>query len=328
MEADVPLISVLMPVFNCRQTVAQAMESVLAQTLGDFELIAIDDGSTDDSAQVINEFAARDRRVRAFRQENRGVGAALNAALDLAGGKYLARMDADDRTVPERFAEQVAFLDEHPEIAVVGGWHRSFGAIDGRVTNHPAEPQRIKATMLFRVAMSHPTVMMRQEQFARNGWRYAERQQFPEDYDLWVTILQRHELANLPKVLLAYRIWPGSVCQRPWPAQRDQHLAVQCRLMEGIGLAPNPRQRAIHRALAFDEIPAEAKFLASAHEWLNEIWRHNEQKPFFDPQSLARVLTGRYIALVRAAARCGEKIAGLTDSMFRPYVEIPLPLVA
>ncbi|MGA2233407.1 MAG: glycosyltransferase family 2 protein [Tepidisphaeraceae bacterium] len=161
-----------MPTFNCRHTLAEAIGCILAQTLGDFELIIVDDGSTDDSARVIEEVAAQDNRVRAVRQGNRGVGAALNTGLDIARGEYLARMDADDRTPPERFAEQIAYLAANPAITVVGGWHRTFGAIEGRVHEFPTEPARLKAVMIFRNPMSHPTVMMRHQAFKENGWRY------------------------------------------------------------------------------------------------------------------------------------------------------------
>jgi hypothetical protein len=325
---SLPLISVLMPTFNCQNTLAEAIGCILAQTLDDLELIIVDDGSTDDSARVIQAAVSQDNRVRAVRQENRGVGAALNAALDLARGEFLARMDADDRTVSQRFAEQVAFLAENPAITVVGGWHRTFGAIEGRVDKFPTEPGLVKAAMLFRNTISHPTVMMRRQAFAENGWRYETDKRIPEDYFLWTLIAQRHELANIPKVYLEYRIWPGSMCQKPWPEMRQQSVAAQCRFLKLTGLTPNHQQRGIHQALAFDEIPAEAAFIAAAHQWLLEIWRHNDRSRVFNPAALARVLTGRYIALVRAAARCGATIPGLADSLFRPYVEIPLPFAA
>ena len=129
-----------MPAFNCRPTLAEAAQCILDQTLGDLELIIVDDGSTDDSPAAIAELAARDARVRPVRQENCGVGAALNTALDLARGKYLARMDADDRTPPQRFAEQVEFLDQNAQFTVVGGWHRTFGAANRAYSNFRPTP--------------------------------------------------------------------------------------------------------------------------------------------------------------------------------------------
>ena len=102
-------------------------------------------------------------------------------------------------------------------------------------------------------------------------------------------------------------------------------MEIQCQLLARLGLVPDDRQRAIHTALAFDEIPAEPQFIADAHAWLLSIYHHNQQKPVLDAEGLARVLTGRYIALFRAAVRCGAQIEGLADSPFRKYVTIPLP---
>jgi glycosyltransferase involved in cell wall biosynthesis len=324
-----PLISVLMPVFNCQAHLAKAIQCIGAQTLEDWELIIVDDGSTDDSPAIMEKLGRNDVRLRTFRQENGGVGAALNTALGLARGKYLARMDADDRTPPERFAEQIRFLEREPDITVVGGWHRFVGedevAGEGQVYEFPTEPARLKATMVFRNPISHPTVMMRHQAFRQNGWRYNTRRRFPEDYDLWITIAQRHALANIPKVYLDYRRWSGSVSHDPRLRWREEIVEIQCRLLACMGLVPEDVQRVIHTALAFDEIPAEAAFIAAGHAWLLEIQQCNARQRAVDALALERVLTGRYIALVRAAARCGVKIDGLAESPFRQYVTVPLP---
>jgi hypothetical protein len=313
-----------MPVYNCQAYLAQAIECIRAQTLDDWELIIVDDGSTDDSPGVISSLCKQDPRLRALRQPNAGVGAALNTALNLARGKFLARMDGDDFTPPERFAEQVAFLERQPDITVVGGWHRFFGSVQSRVFEYPTDPARLKASLIFRNPMSHPTVMMLHQAFRDNGWRYSTRRRFPEDYDLWVTIAEHHELANIPKVYLDYRIWPGSVCQDPQVQWRDEMVEIQCRMLARMGLIPSTRQRAIHAALAFDEIVPQADFLAEAHAWLLEIDHHHRMSPSLDEEALARTLTGRFIALWRAAAGCGANVEGLADSPFRHYVEIPL----
>jgi glycosyltransferase involved in cell wall biosynthesis len=320
-----PLISVLMPTYNCRQTLAEAVDCILAQTLDDFELILVDDGSTDDSPDLIRRIAANDPRVRPVRQSNQGVGVALNTALEVARGKFLARMDADDLTPSDRFAEQVDFLEENPHMTVVGGWHRTFGGGESRVHEFPTDPGHLKAAMLFRDPISHPTVMMRRQDFLDHGWRYDTRRPFPEDYDLWVTIAEHRELANLPKVYLEYRIRPDSVCRGDWPLQQDQHVAVQCRLLDRLGLYPNHHQRAIHKALAFDQIASDARFIADAHAWLLEILAHNDAAPVFSDRGLRRVLTGRYIALVRAARLRALEIKGLDESPFKRLVRVPLP---
>jgi glycosyltransferase involved in cell wall biosynthesis len=325
MNAGYPLISVLMPCYNCAPFLAEAVECVLSQTLGDFELLIINDGSTDSSADILAEVAAKDHRVRVAHRSNGGCGAALNTGLDLARGKYLARMDADDRTPPERFAKQIAFLDSHPKITVVGGWHRTFGAVESRIHEFPTAPDRISATMLFRNPISHPTVMMRRESFAENHWRYSERRAFAEDYDLWITIIERHAIANMPEVFLDYRVLPGAIGadgRRHWP---ETVIEIQCRLLARLGIHPNEFERRIHGGLAYDQLQAEAQWIAQAHRWLLGIDAANQQKRIFDPTALSRVLTGRYIALVRAAARAGLDVAGLAESPFRQFVTIPLP---
>jgi glycosyltransferase involved in cell wall biosynthesis len=320
-----PLISVLMPTYNCREFLGESIDCILNQTLDDLELIIVDDGSTDDSPSLLHAIASRDNRVRVVRQENVGTGVALNVAIELARGKYLARMDADDLTPPQRFAEQTAFLDAHTEITVVGGWHRTFGAVENKVHEFPTDPNHLKAALLFRNPISHPTVMMRHQAFQENGWRYSPRRQFPEDYDLWITIAERHELANIPKLYLDYRILPSAIVpnvRRHWP---EEMIAIQCRLLARLGLIPNEQQRAIHYSLAFDEIRAEPEYIAQAHAWLLDILHHNQRRGVLDEQGLNRALTGRYIALVRAASRSETKIEGLANSSFRQYVTIPLP---
>jgi glycosyltransferase involved in cell wall biosynthesis len=313
-----------MPTYNCRPFLAESIDCILAQTLGDFELIIVDDGSADDSQSLLAEYAARDDRIRPVRQENAGVGTALNTALDLARGKYLARMDADDRTPANRFAEQVQFLDDHKEITVVGGWHRTFGTGESKTYEFPTDAGHLKASLIFRIPISHPTVMMVHEPFKQNHWRYNTAKRYPEDYELWVTIAEHHELANLPRIYLDYRVWPSSVSQNLWHRWRDQFIDIQCRVLARIGLVPNGEQRKIHESLAFDEILPDANFIVDAHDWLLTIDAHNRKTPALMERGLTRVLTGRYIALYRAVARGGVKVDGLADSPFRRYVEISL----
>ena len=169
---------------------------------------------------------------------------------------------------------------------------------------------------------------MRHDALRENGWCYPVGKHIPEDYHLWAAIAQRHELINLPRVYLDYRIWPNSMCQKPWPQLRDQCVVAQSRLLANIGLTPNDAQKSIQRALAFDEIAQNPMFIEAAHQWLLAIWNANQRRPFFDSEGLARVLTGRFIALVRAAARCEMNLNSLAASPFRAYVEVPLPFAA
>src|SRR5207237_7493623 len=117
-----PRVSVLLPVWNGEAFLEQAMESILRQTLSSFELIVIDDGSTDRTAAIADEFASRDDRVRVLRRPHEGLSATLNAGIAAARGEYVARMDADDISVPDRLQKQVAYLDAHPGSVALGTW--------------------------------------------------------------------------------------------------------------------------------------------------------------------------------------------------------------
>jgi len=210
-------ISVLMAVYNARPYLDAAIESVLRQTRGDFELVAVNDGSTDGSGEALAAWAARDPRVHVFAQENLGVPAAVNHGLEYCRGEYIARMDADDICAPERLAVQADFLDRRPEVVAVGSAMQQIdvaGRIVGPSVHYPAENAEIVAALLDgRNCLAQPSVMLRRSALeAVNGYRWAFRP--AEDYDLWLRLADRFALANVPEVLLRYRVHAGSITTR------------------------------------------------------------------------------------------------------------------
>jgi hypothetical protein len=227
----VPRVSVIMPVFNGGRFLAAAVESVLKQSFDDFELIAIDDGSTDQSAALLSEFSRSDDRIRLISQANAGIVVTLNRALESARGEYIARMDADDVAVPSRFARQVTFLDAHPDVAVVGSAIRLIDE-EGRTirdVDYPLAPAAVSTSLIeVGCALAHPAVMMRRSDVAgAGGYRSACRH--AEDYDLWLRISESRSLANLPDRLLLYRQHPAKASARYAAAQRlATHAARLC----------------------------------------------------------------------------------------------------
>jgi len=223
-----PTISVLMPVYNGGRFLEAALDSVLAQTFTDFELIAIDDGSRDGSSEVLARFAARDPRVRVFTQENRGIVASLNRALALGRAPLVARMDADDVARPDRFAKQVACLREHADIAVLSGAMELIDANGAplRVDTFPTSPEAVARELLERCCVSHPAVMARTE-VLRSVGGYRRAAQHAEDYDLWLRIAEIGRIANLPDVLLAYRMHPVKASTQHLVAVELAALAVR-----------------------------------------------------------------------------------------------------
>lgn len=208
-----PLISVLMPVFNLREYLPEAVASIQAQTLKDWEFIIVDDGSTDGSSEWLDKAAASDPRLRVVHQANAGISKALNAGLRLCRGTYVARMDGDDICLPERFARQVAALEADPGLAIVGAGAELMSA-DGLVygkVKHFTDHDRIRASLLMGNggALTHPVVMMRREALDAIGGYDEELVTFL-DLDLFLRISEQGRAANLPEVLIRYRQHPKS----------------------------------------------------------------------------------------------------------------------
>ncbi len=205
---SVPLVSVVLPVRDGAAFVAEAIGSILTQTLDAFELLVVDDGSRDATPAIIGGLAARDRRIRVLTQPSLGLVPALNRGLAEARGPYVARMDADDLAMPERLARQVAALDAHPTVAALGSFCRVIGR-DGTVLGHrhrrpPTEPAAIRCALRRGNCMIHPTMMLRRSAVLdAGGYRAAFR--LAEDFDLWLRLAERHDLMNLPEPLLTYR---------------------------------------------------------------------------------------------------------------------------
>ena len=197
-----PRISVVMPVYNAAPYLRMAIDSVLMQTYKNFEFIIINDGSTDNSADIIREY--KDARiVFVDNEENMGLVSVLNTGLDLARGEFIARMDADDISLPNRFAKQLAYLRRHRRVGVLGTAFYIFGGGVSCISTKPKRPTL--HDMLKTCPIGHPTVMMRKSVLDKYKLRYDGRYRHAEDYELWLRMIRYTRFANLPDVLLNYR---------------------------------------------------------------------------------------------------------------------------
>ena len=208
-----PAISVILPVYNAEAYVREAVESILAQSFTDFELIAINDGSTDGSGAILRELAARDARIMLVERPNDGLVSALNEGIKIARADLIARMDADDVSMPERFALQHARMVQEPELAVLGSFFHIMdrdGCIIRLYDDLPLTPAEARSAVGgFLVA--HPAVMMRRDAVLKAGG-YRKAFSHAEDYDLWLRMSDLgHAIANLPQPLLNYREHGASV---------------------------------------------------------------------------------------------------------------------
>lgn len=223
-----PRVSVVMPVYNGARHLRTAVESIRNQTFSDFECIIIDDGSTDNTWDMLHAYASRDQRFRLIRNEqNLGITRSLNKGLQLARGAYIARQDADDVSLPERFARQVQYLDTHPQIGLLGTWFRRI-AEDGHILDTrslPSQPVVVRWALLFQNCFIHTSVMMRQSILKQVG-PYAADRPYAEDYDLWSRMSFETHIANLPEVLVDKRLSTDRVSARYLPAQEETAMQV------------------------------------------------------------------------------------------------------
>jgi len=205
-----PLVSVVMTVYNGEPWTAEAVQSILGQTFRDLELIVVDDGSTDSTADTLGRY--RDHRLRIVRQSRAGQTPALNRALQLSRAPLVARMDADDVALPRRLERQAAFLDAHPEVGLLGTAGHEIGPTGGivRTLTPPTDDPTLRRALIRYNPLLHTSVMFRRALLEAVG-DYDERLRVAQDYDLWLRMSRRTTLAALPEPLVLRRLTPGQL---------------------------------------------------------------------------------------------------------------------
>jgi glycosyltransferase involved in cell wall biosynthesis len=281
-EPRTPAASVLLPVYNAEKYLAAAIESVLAQDFTDFELLLLNDGSTDRSAAILERFAARDARCKIHAWPNRGLIATLNAGLQLSTADILFRMDADDVCRPHRFSRQMSYMQGHPECVAVGsrvmfidadGWPIAefFG---NEVDHDDIDAAHLKGKG---GSIVHPSAALRRAAMMQIGG-YRTRYPHSEDFDLFLRLAEVGRLANIPDVLLEYRQHPDSVGYRHARAQWDsarRAVADACerRRLGAVtwGSGPDrqgvPSRADMHRKWSWWALGAGHRKTARKHAW-------------------------------------------------------------
>jgi glycosyltransferase involved in cell wall biosynthesis len=280
-------VTVLMPVYNAAPYVAVALESILNQTYQDFEFLIIDDGSTDQSSQIISSYD--DPRIRFHtNDQNLGITRTLNKGLDLASGEYIFRMDADDISLPNRLERQVAFMDSNLDMGACGTWVETFGESVG-VWRYPVAPEDVRAHLLFHNALAHPAACFRRQAFIEKGLRYDEQYLHAEDLQLWQRASEFFPIANIAEVLLKYNIHPNSISQTKQDEQAQTLRRIDKESLNRLGIKASDAELDLHRCLGNGGEELKIVLLDEVESWLQRLLVANDVVNLYSKNALRRL---------------------------------------
>lgn len=292
-----------MPVFNGASFVGEAIQSILAQTFRDFEFLIINDGSTDRSVDIINAF--NDSRIRLIHNElNLGLIDTLNKGLQLARGEYIARMDADDISLPVRLERQIAYLDSNIEVGVCGTGIRYFGA-DDAVWLPPEKDSEIRSLLIFNSTFAHPTVVFRKSYLDKNHLRYNPENVHAEDYGLWVASARYMKFANINEILLLYRLHETSASRSNQSAQQKSADLIREKILKDMQITLTQEMMVIHQSISKWEFIISKQYITESCAWLNKLCEVNRTQSFFPEPEFSKILAERWYRICRKGQKLG-----------------------
>lgn len=283
----IPKISVVMPVYKGDNYLSEAVDSILNQTFSDLEFLIICDNPTDKTRDLLEKYKQEDPRVKIYYQERQGLVNSLNRGFSLAQGEYIARMDADDISVPGRLEKQVKFIAENPEIGICGAWIKRIGEPPSYVWEVPCDHENIKSRMLFEPVIAHPSIIARKEIFLKKGLAYMQDETYAEDYGLWVRAAKEIKLANMPEILMHYRIHKSTSNK-----EKQRIVANNIRLaqIKELGINPTKEELEIHEALSYYEVGLSRKLIPEVSLWLEKLLNANSKVKIYPEPAFSATL--------------------------------------
>lgn len=300
MNKNSPMISVVMSVYNGEKYLTEAIESILNQTYRNFEFIIINDGSTDKSLEIIEKYKKQDKRIVLMSRENRGLVDSLNEGFLLAQGKYIARMDADDISLPLRLEKQFDFMESNPEIGISGTWIEVFDrTVPNQIGRYSLEDEMIKAELLFSSPFAHPSVIIRKAILRKYNFYYSKHCLDAEDYELWFQYSKVTQLANIPHALLRYRVLPDSITRKADEdsASRESTLrSVYVQILDELDINPTEDELKLHFELTLNTRIAKNYHKTKVlNSYFNKLVLANKRKSLIDSYSLLQVLGKKWL---------------------------------
>lgn len=273
-----PLVSIIIPVFNAEKYISEALESIINQTYSNLEIIIIDDGSTDNSLNIIGKYNC-DNRIKILKNvENMGLIYSLNKGIKESKGKYIARMDADDISDTTRIEKQVEFMEKNTDICICGTGCEVFfnnNKFLKKKINVETDYEKIVAGTLFKCEFIHPSVIMRTEIISENNYRYDFKFKAVEDYELWSRIINKYKVSNIKESLLSYRILNTSItsnANRDIILRKNTFKMIFKNYLENLGYYLTEEELNIHFEIAMIQNIKNPKYnIEQKREYLSKI---------------------------------------------------------
>ena len=282
-----PSVSVVMPVYNGGQYLGEAIRSILEQTFRDFEFIIVDDGSTDQTLELINRF--KDRKIILYQNPiNIGNYASRNIGMKLARGRYICVMDADDVAFPNRLQRQFAHMEVNPEVGICGSFIQTIP--NGGVPNFVTNEDLLKVAFLSNNYCSHPSLILRKNFLNRFDLWYNEQYYYSADFDLCARGFQYFRVQNIPDVLLQYRRHPDQISTAKFAEQQQYADLIRInQLVDKMGFTIDEIPLEIHLRLMKKQ-PIQRELQTQAESWINTLIEKNRECSQFDEPTLSRFL--------------------------------------
>ncbi len=317
-----PLVSVVMPVYNAAPYLQSSIRSLLEQSYAHLEIIAIDDASEDESWAILQTF--KDPRLKIERNsQNRGISYTRNRAIQMARGKYLANLDADDVALSHRIRKQVQFMEAHPEVGVCGAWYEIIpeqASTQSQVVIYSSNPQAIQADLFFGVSICDGAAMIRKALLMTHKLSYPENLHVAIEYELWRQLRSHCEFANLPEVLVKVRKHNRNTT-RDLELKMQNTMQVQDRLLREIGIEASQEDLRFHYKML--NTPArciDLAYLKKIDEWLSRIYWAQQTRKIYPEPFFTQKLKEIWLRPMAAQAHLGLAYARLfAQSPLSPY---------
>lgn len=320
-----PKVTVLMPVYNGEKYLKDAIESILWQDYSDFELLIVNDGSTDQSEKIILSFS--DKRIRLVNNgSNIGLVNTLNKGLELAEGEYVARMDCDDISAKNRLSVQVNYMEANTNVAACGSFY--YLLLNGKkaLADFPIHQDEMNCFLIFNCPIAHPTVILRMSVIRNQKMKYRPEFLHAEDYDFWSRLTEVASIANVKDALLDYRVHPNQITQNErLQSDKNKSLnAIRLRHLNLLGLHPTQEEMEIHHIVSDGRKAIDEKMVVNAETWLLKIIDQNILQKKLNTDYLGKIVMERWLRF------CFNYFGGRKGFSYflnsKLYKEVRLPL--